>query len=333
MKGSLELNQAAVPSMGLLKFGDDSKLALETSSWMHLNRYVGKVENLPEEFDSDSAAISEALDKVRSEAQGFVTPRQLRQLIQAHPDALADKQQPVMLYAGIVWLVQRLHASAASVVSTLQRLMELAGSSEDMKQGLQRLGSQAQDARNPIGPLIVSLKTFKAGILDANSDLSEACKTEAKALHQLQEAVGGLQVRIESLQEQIEQLGFLSSKKKKKDLQEQLGSLQQELGDNSARAERLRTALGELEPILDEGYWLASGVDDIVDYLDAMTKVWTTFGSGVGQLAADASSAQLEDSAWMKKALGLDNAINQWNAIDRAAKQFTLESLVDFLSD
>jgi DNA repair exonuclease SbcCD ATPase subunit len=211
--------------------------------------------------------------------------------------------------------------------------MELAGSSEDMKRGLQLLGSQAQDARNAIGPLTVSLKSFKTSILDANSSLYEAFKAGAQVLQQTQEAVGGLQVRIESLQEQIEQLGFLSSKKKKKDLQEQLDNLQQELGDKSAEAERLRSAFGELEPILDEGHWLASGVDDLVDYLNAMTKVWTTFGSDVGQLAADASSDQLEDPAWMKKALGLDDAINQWNAVDQAAKKFTEASLVDFPSD
>ena len=332
MKGPLNLN-LAVPGRGLLKSGDDSKLAIETSSWMHLNRYVGKVENLPAEFDSGSAASSEALDKVREAVQSFGTPRQLRQLIRTHPDALADKQQPAILYAGIVWLVQRLHASAASVVSTLQSLGKHAGSSEDMKRGLQLLGNQAQDARNPIGPLIVSLKKFKTHILDANSSLSDAFEDSAGALQKAQEAVGGLKVRIESLQKKIDNLGFLSSKKKKKDLQEQLDNLQQDLGNKSAEAERLRSAFGKLEPILGEGHWLASGVDDLVDCLNTMTKVWTTFGSDVGQLAADASSDQLEDPAWMKKALGLDDAIKQWNTVDRAAKQFTEASLADFPGD
>ncbi len=261
----------------------------------------------------------------------FGSPRQLRQLLQGHPDALADQQPPAMLYAGIVWLTQRLHESAATVVSNL-RSLELAGSGENKRQGLQLLGSQAQGARNRIRPLTVSLTTFKHGILDLNRGLSGACKSDATVLQQLQEAAGGLQVRVEGLQEQTRQLGFFGSKTKKKALEEQLGSLQQELADNSARAERLRTAFAELEPILDEGHWLESGLNDLVDYLDTMTKLWTTFGSGVTQLAADASSAQLEDSAWMKTALGLDDAIKQWNAIDAAAKQFTVESLVDLPS-
>jgi hypothetical protein len=330
MMGSIGL-YLAVPSQALLEPGDANKLAF-TSSWMHLNGYVGKVESLPAEFDSGSAATGEALDTLRAEAKKFGSPRRLRQLVVERPNALADREPPPMLYASIVWLVQRSHESATRVVSFLQSLMESAGSSDDVKAGLQFLGSKAEEARTPIGPLISSLKMFKAGILDANNGLSVACKAGAQTLHQMQEIVGGLEVRVESLKKQIEELGFFGFRKKP-ELERQLQSLREELADNSACAEKLRTALGKLEPIMNEGFWLQSGVDDLVDFLDKLRKVWTTFGSGLTQLAADSSDAQLGDSVWMEKALGLDAAIRQWNAIGQAAKQFTVESLVDLPSD
>ncbi len=331
MTGSFTYN-LAVPSAALLKYEDASKLALETSSWVHLNRYVGKVENLPTAINSGIAASGTALEQLRKEALKFGSPKRLRQLIAENPNALADDEPPLMLYASIVWWVHRLHESAASVVSFSKSVMESAKSGADVKEGLQCLGHQAEKGRNPIGPLIASLKTFKVGILSANNDLSETCKIDAQSLQQMQESVGGMEYKVESLKKQIDGLGFFSSGKKKQ-LELELQSLRQQLVDKTACAEKLRAALGELEPILGEGYWLQSGVDDLVDFLDKLRKVWTTFGSGVAQLAADASDDQLEDQVWMKKALGFDEAIKQWTAIEQAAKQFIAESLVDIQND
>ncbi|MFZ4701329.1 MAG: hypothetical protein ACOYMG_14865, partial [Candidatus Methylumidiphilus sp.] len=236
----------AVPSAALLKYEDASRLAFETSSWVHLNCYVGKVENLTTEFNSGSAATGVALEKLRTETLKFGSPKRLRQLVAENPNALADDEPPPMLYASIVWWGHRLHESAASVVSFSQSVMELAKSGADVKEGLQCLGGQAEKARNPIGPLIATLKTFKVGILSANNALSETCKIDAQSLQQMQEAVGGMKYKVESLKKQIDKLGFFSSGKKKQ-LELELQSLRQQLADKTASAEKLRAALGELE--------------------------------------------------------------------------------------
>lgn len=327
MKESLGYN-LALPSAALLD-ADTGKLALETSSWIHLNRYLGTIESLPADFESGSSATGEALVKLRSEAAAFGSPKRLRQLVQERPDILSDKQPPSLLYAGIVWEIQRLHESAAAVVSYLQSLTESASSGTNVREGLQLLAGQGEKTRNPIGPLIGDLKTFKEAMLAANGALTKTGKADADALHQMQEDLGGLKVRVETLQERIHRLGFFSSGKKH-DLEQQLQTLQSEFRESSARAERLRLSLSRVEPILNEGFWLKSGVDDLVDYLEQLRKAWTAFGSSMAQLAVDASDARLKDSGWLGQTLGLEQAVSGWTAIERAAKQFVVQSLVDF---
>lgn len=322
----------AVPDTTLLKDDGSNKLAFDTKSWMHLKRYVSKVENLPAEFNGGSVVTGEALTKLRSEAGSFGSPKGLRQLITGNPNALADDTPPSMLYAAMVWLVQYLHESAAFTVTTLQNLLKSAGS-ENVKESLLLLGRKADNARNPISSLSARLGIFKEAIIGANSTLSEACKADAELLHRKQEGVGALQVRIEGVQKKIDRLGFLSSAKKRKELEQELAALQQELKETMAQSEKLRAAVGEFESILEDGYWLKSSLDDLIGFLDNLRKVWTVFGSGLTQLAADASDAQLGDLDWVKKALGLDKAIKQWNAIDQVAKQFVVNSLVDIPTD
>lgn len=322
----------AVPSTAILKFDDPNKLAFDTSSWMHLKRYIGKVENLPAEFNGGSVATGEALAKLRSEARSFGSPKALRQALSENPNALADDNPPSMPYAAIVWLVQHLHDSAGNIVSYLQSLLGSArsvSSGSDVKAVLLELGRNADKARNAIGESIVSLKNFKGAILDANNAMSKACETDSELLHSKQERVGALNVQIEEVQRQIGELGFFSSKQKRKKLEEELQTLQQELEDIKGYSEKLRSLVGKIESILEDGAWLKSSLDDLVGFFDNVRKVWTAFGSGLTQLAADASDAQLEDLTFVKQALGIDKAIEQWTAIDQAAKQFTADSLLD----
>jgi hypothetical protein len=321
----------AVPSARLLTANGVGKLSFVTGSWVHLNTFINTVEGLPADFESGSEAAGKALNKLRLEARGFGSPKALRQLLVERPDSLAKTDGPPspLLYIQILWLVQRLHQSAGVVSSYLGSLARLEGSSEDVKAALQVLGGAIEKARSPIGPLIDSLKPFKTRILSAYNELSDACKTDADALQKMQESVGGLQVRVESLQKQIDQLGIFSTKADRAQLEQQLLSTKQELAGTPTRADKLRAALGGLEPILSEGNWLESGVDDFVDFLGNLRKVLTTFGSGLTQLAVDSVSAQIGDPATLQRTLGLDEAIKQWTAIDEAAKQFTVESLID----
>lgn len=318
----------AVPSTAILKFDDNNKLAFDTSPWTHLLGYVGKIENLPIESNGISVGTGEVLTKLRSKVESFGSPKALRQLLAKNPNVLADHTCPSMPYVAIVWLVQRLHESSASTVSFLQSLGGVQSSS-DIRANLQELGTTAGNAMKPISDLSVLLSAFKNELIADNNALYESCKTDANLLHRQQEKVGALQVQIEDVQKQINELGFFRSKQKRAQLEHELRTLQQEIGNIEAQSKNLRSALGGLESIFEDGAWLKSSLDDLLGFLDNLRKIWTTFGSGLTQMAADASKPQLEDMAFVKKVLGLDDAIKQWKAIDQAAKQFTVESLVD----
>jgi hypothetical protein len=328
---SLALN-LAVPGARLLQA--DGKLSFVASSWTHLNTFINKVESLPAAFKGGSEAAGKALDKLRLAAESFGSPKALRQLLVEQPNALATDGPPSPKpYIQIVWLTQNLHNTAGSINSMLGYVAEAAGQSknlsEDVKALLPELGRAIERGRAPIGPLIDSLRPFKADILSAYNELSAACQADADALQKMQESVGGLQVTEARLQKEIGELGILSSRATRTSLEQQLQSAQQQLQGTSMRADKLREALGRLEPILNEGRWLESGVDDLVDFLGNLRKVLTTFGSSLTQLAVDATPAEIGTPAALARTLGLDEAVKQWAAIDAGAKQFTVESLVD----
>jgi hypothetical protein len=313
MAGILFSLNKAVPGAGILDFGDPGKLALATRSWERMNRFIGRIEGLPADFGTGSAATSRALDELRVVAGDFGSPRQLRRMIQERPDALSGERGPSLPYAAIVWLAQRLHASAGTVTSNLRALTDPSGSGEDRRTILRELASQAGEFQGTVGTLANSLKRFKAAASSALSDLSLAFEADAEVLHELQEALGELQGRVEG--------GHRKDK---------AASERQEFEQTKAKAEKLRAAIGELEPILDDGAWLESGVDDLADYVGNLTRVWADFGTGMAEMASEAAASQLEDPAWLEQSLGLDDALRRWNAIDRVAKRFVAESLVDF---
>lgn len=323
----LGVNRAA-PMTVLLGRDDAKSLGFATAPWKHLNRYVGAVEALPPGLEGGTAASSGALTTLRSLAEGFGSPKQLRQLILDQPDALTEDQFPSTLYAGLAWLIQHLHQSASSVVAILRNLSS-ARSAGDLRADLQRLGRDADTARRAIGPLLAGLKSFQTEIIEANDALSSAYRADADTLRQMQEQLGSLQVRIASLQKQIEQLGILSARKKH-ELERQLDALKQQQQETSTRSENLRVVLAAIEPIQGEGFWLEPGLNDLISFLDQLRLVLTTFGSGMTQLAADASDAQLKDTTRMQTLLGMEASIQQWEAIAGAALQYLTQSTIDF---
>jgi hypothetical protein len=60
-----------------------------------------------------------------------------------------------------------------------------------------------------------------------------------------------------------------------------------------------------------------------------LRQVLTAFGSGLTQVAADGSDAQLQDAAGIGKVLGSEEAINQWSAIEKAAGSYLAQATVD----
>jgi hypothetical protein len=320
LKGRLPL-----PGTILLTGSPAGTLALDSACFTQLESYVRAVEELPSENDGGSAATTEALEAVRAETRRFGFPRELRRLLAERPDVLMDDSASPLLYVRIIAVVQRLQAGATAAVSILQSVRE-ARTRDEVHAALRLLGSKAEHARAPVGPLIEALKTFKPPIVAANSTLAAAVKADAEELRRLQEAVGALRVRIESEQKRIDGLGVFTGPRKRKDADAQLHELERELADTSAHATSRRAALARLEPIVESGGWLAQALDDLIDFMEKVTKTWTAFGSGVMQAAADWSNAALQDGAPFEQ---VEEAIRQWTAIERAARQFVATSLVD----
>jgi hypothetical protein len=327
MADFLGLNRA-VPNASLLKRDDESSLGFETTSWQHLNRYVGAVESAPPEIDDSSAASGRALARVRTVAKDFGSPARLRQLVNDQPEALTADRPPGTLYASVAWVVAHLHRSASSIVSTLRDLPSEGKSSGDVKMALRQLGGDAENARKAIGPMVEALKRFKASIVEANAALAAAYKADADELQQFQEDEGRSDVKAAALQKESADLGLFSAGRKRA-VAADLQALHQHQTETSNRAQALRAVLAAVEPILNEGFWLETGVDDMVDFLDKLRQVLTTFGSGMTQIAADGSDAQLQDLAGIGKALGGEAALERWSAIERAAGRFVGQAMVD----
>jgi hypothetical protein len=318
----------AIPSSTILNL-KDGKLDCDTASYRHLKAYLRKIEILPDSFGPNLEELHKALDDLQTETQRFGSPKALRQMIATHPQTLAHQLPPDMLYGSIIWLLQQLHLSSVFVSATLQTLALEARSSHDVKDSLLLLGRSADAARMPIAALIDSLRDFKSAIKLANDKLSEVYLADTATLHTKQENLGALKVSIENRKKAISELGFFSSAQKRKQLEQELDALQQQLKILSMQTEQLRIVIKELESILESEPWLPMGVDDIVSFLEKLRQVWTTFGTDLTQMAADALEAQLADLAWVKQCLGLGKAIEQWTLISQVAKQFVVESLVD----
>lgn len=177
--------------------------------------------------------------------------------------------------------------------------------------------------------MVEALTRFKTAILDANAALAAAYTDDANTLRQAQEEVGRFTVKVDTLQKAVARLGFFSGGKKQ-ELGQELATLQQQKDAISDRSEQLRAALAVVEPIQNEGFWLEPGVNDLVDFLCKLRQVLTTFGSAMTQVAADASDAQLQDTAGMEPVLGKEAAVCKWGAVNKAAERFLLHAIEDF---
>lgn len=300
----------AVPQAALK--GDGScNLAFARASWAHLQAYIGLVEHLPSDFGGDEAGVGTTVGQLRRVVRRFGSPAQVRQLLRADPRALSGETAPGMTYAALAWWAGGLQESAATVASILHR---------HTRDGGQRqvLGGVADKARQRIAPLIDALAASKGPLLDANRAVAEASKGAGALLQRTQQDIGGLHERVGRQERQIAQLGLFGAHRKH-DLLTHLHTLQKDRAEAMARASRLQVQLGTLDALQEEGAWIEAALADAIDSLDKLRAAWTRFGSGMAHIGEDAAP-QAFDSA---------EAFRQWSALERAARGFAAESLVD----
>ena len=309
---SLAVPQAALQKEGIGKLG-----FARAASWLHLQAYIGLVERLPNDFGGDEAGVGGAVGQLRRVVRGFGSPAQVRQLLRNDPRALSGETAPGMAHATLVWWAAGLQASSGLVASILHRIAILANDGSQHQEQLQVLGGAADKARQRIAPLIDALASASEPFLDANRGVAEACKRAGELLQRTHQDVGGLHERVGRQERQIAQLGLFGAHRKH-DLLTQLHALQKDRAEAMARSSRLQVQLGTLDALLDEGEWIEAALAEAVDSLDKLRTAWTRFGAGMAQMAADTELAA--DSA---------EAIRQWTALERAAREFAAGSLID----
>lgn len=315
----------AVPSVSILSTDDNKKLCIDSISWKHLLCFFSNVASIPVELTGVSSSTNTVISKLKSEAQEFGAQKQLNQYLNDSSDLLRDGRKPAMLYASILCLMQRLHDNASSIASSLQSLLEHSSGS-DVKILLQGMGTYAGITMNIISDTSGRLSLLKNKIIDANQELDSAYRHEVQLLCLQQSAIGSLQYRINNLHkgESRSKLFFSMRDSREHDIELQL--LQHELRELEFQSETLRRAVGKMESVLDCGHWLKSGFADLLGFLEDLRKIFSDFGSGLTQLAADALEVQLEDHEFLRLTLGIDDAIHRWNMIGQAAIEFVSQS-------
>lgn len=304
----------AVPQAALREDGS-CYLAFARASWAHLQAYIGLVERLPSDFGSDEAGVGTTVGQLRRVVRRFGSPAHVRQLLRADPRALSGETAPAMTYAALAWWAGGLHESSAMVASILHRLADDGGQHQEQ---LEALGGVAGQARQRIAPLMDALAAARGPLLDANRAVAEASKRAGDLLQRTEQDVGGLHEQVGRQERQLAQLGLFGAHRKH-DLLSQLHALQKDRAEAMARASRLQVQLGTLDALLDEGAWIEAALADAIDSLDKLRTGWTRFGSGMAQIAADAAP----------HAFDRGEAFRQWSALERAARGFAAESLVD----
>ncbi|MDB5935497.1 MAG: hypothetical protein JWQ01_2841 [Massilia sp.] len=315
----------AVPQAALDDGGNGATLAIDYVRWQHLASYLDTVDQLPAQFGADQPELGAAIGKLRHEVERFGSPRRARALLLgAAPGRPATI--PPDPYAGLVWWIQRLQVAAASVVTILQKEIDAGNAGGDVKQRLESLSNIAATIRTDIQPLTEALASFKAALTGANRDLAAAANASAGVLQQMQEQVGAAHVQITSLENRIASLGILEGHKKP-EMMRTLAAMKADLEASRARAEEMRLQHGMIETILGHGAWLEGALGAMAIFLEKSRGAWTNFGSGVAQLAADATAEQLADTAYIDQKLNRADAIVQWSALDMAAQEFAAQAM------
>ena len=311
----------AVPRAALRQDGERSRLTIDGAGWRHLTAWLDAAAAIDTGDGADDPALRAALAQAALAARHFGSRRQDRAVTVDAAQSMSEAPDTPPYPAFIDWL-QQLRDGAASVAEMLRT--PGAGTAADNKARLASLSGIAAAVRTRIQPLIASLGRYQGEILAANHAITEGAAASAGQLTQAQEQVGALQVQADGLRQRIDKLGLLHAHRKP-ELMRQLANLRTSLDQQRAQAESQRSRYAVIEAMLADGAWLDGALGELAAFLDQARSAWTAFGSGVAQLAADASPAELADPALIDERLGRSAALPQWQALADAAGQFVAQ--------
>lgn len=215
------------PAPGLIKpadpnSGQKSQFALFSDSWLQLQGYVGATLELPitsgnfeDKYGSFGASKTitdciAAMRNLQETSTEFGDPKSLRADLIKNPNLLATKDPPQEIYTHTVWMGQRVHATAATIVSGYQSVLESQPGLPSKEQVAnlkaylfdQTMGPipLSQKMSDEVGDLIKKLGKFEQKMNEYNAKMQAFTRTGSDMMAQVDQEIGALGQKIKELQ-------------------------------------------------------------------------------------------------------------------------------------
>lgn len=315
----------AVPLAALERRRDGHALVVASLSWRHLQTWISLARELPPASAGEDGA-GPVLDNIRDAAHAFGSPMLVRQQLREQPAILSGELAPESPYAAVTWWTGGLQEAAGMTASILQRMAQPHDGAAGTRNHLRLLGAIADQARRRIAPLLDGLTDARVALLEANRTLCDASVRVGEMLLHRQGAVTAAHDRVSRLERQLAHLGLFNAHRKQAVLS-RLHAMQRDRAAAMQREHSIKLQLRAFDALLDEGAWIGPALADAIESLEKLRTAWTRFGTGMTQLSDDSADWELADAHWLERTLGLAEAVRQWSALERAARDFMAELL------
>jgi Apolipoprotein L len=376
--------------------GEVTKFALFTDSWLELQGYVGAALELPlttGDFEAKYGSLGSsntikdcinAMKSVREASTEFGNPKTLRAALTANPNLLATAQPPTEIYTHTVWLGQRVHETAAKIVSGYSNVYkELKGlpADEQVENIKAYLFSKtsgpvplSKKMSDEVGVLITKIGKFEQKMNEYNEKFQAFTKQSSGLILEVSGIIGGLEQKIRDLEKSRDEaykawkdftiaavttsvgcaligvllapftggvsllvggaaaiatgvgLGVKAAQNRAQynEYCNQIATQNVEL----QKKQRLRSDLGDFNTQMDR---VGPAMSKFKENLQKMQGTWVQMNNDMLAIGRDLTEDNVEDTPFLIKTQA-QAAIDSWKAIDESAKQFTVESLVDYTS-
>jgi hypothetical protein len=376
--------------------GQKSQFALFSDSWLELQGYIGSAIQLPiaeGDFEQKYGAYGAsttikdcitAMRGVQETSKEFGDPKSLRAALINDPNLLATKEPPAEIYTHTVWLGQRVHQTAGTIVSGYESVLEgLSGlpardQVENLKAYLfdQTLGPipLSKQMSDEVGVLIKKIGKFELKMNEYNAKLQVYTKKSSSMIKDLDTTIGGLTQKIIDLEKSRDEayqawksftiaavtttvgcaligavlapftfgvsalvggaavialgvgLGIKAGENRAK-YNGFCDMITQETAEKAKKI-RLRSDLGDFDTQMQRvGPAMAKFLKD----LQTIEGVWVQMNTDMLAINGSINEGNVGTLPFLVKSKA-KLAIDSWKAIDDSAKQFTVESLVDYTS-
>lgn len=376
--------------------GQKTQFALFSDSWIELQGYVGAAVDLPitkGDFEAKYGAVDgsktvldciSAMKSVQAASTEFGDPKSLRAALIKNPGLLAAKAAPTEIYTHTVWLGQRVHETAATIVSGYQSVLEgLTGlpPSEQVTNLKAYLFDQAmgpvplsEKMSKEVALLIQKIGRFEQKMNEYNEKLSAFTNGSSKMIAEVNATIGSLSQKIADLEKSRDEAykawrdftiaavttsvgcaliggllapftGGLSllaggiaaiatgvglgvkAAQCRAEYNAYCELIDQE-SNELKKKQRLRADLGDFNRQMQ---LVGPAMAKFLKNLQTIQGVWVQMNSDMIAISQNVNEGNVGTLPFLVRAKS-NLAVDSWKAIDLSAKQFTVESLVDYTS-